>query len=422
MSEPHPVAALSSFLRRRPELAAFPRVLLVACSGGADSVALLRAAVAAAPQVGWRVEALHCDHGLRRAAKRDAAFVRTLAERLGVVLHAFATRIGKGSGLESRARAWRRKCYGRAAAMAGAKLILLGHHAGDQAETLLLNLVRGAGTKGAAAMTALAPLESAPGVLLGRPFLGLEPELLRAWLRNQRQPWCEDSSNRDVSLSRNRLRHKVLPQLLAINPAAVRHLAEYAASLAAAKEEQDLAGLLKLDRAARRRARAVLECGHGQADLGQGWTLKASRGQVLVERSSPETLFRPQVLRLGEETRWGEDWLFRLELDVPTARRLKERQAFWFHPAVLERSPAVRPARPGERLHPFGGAGSRLLFDLLAEAGVPRWERAAWPVLTAGADLLGLPGVRRACGWEAEPGQKALRLSWFRSASQAGLP
>lgn len=409
----HPLeSSLSAFLAQ-PKLSRLPRVLLVACSGGADSVALLRAAVEVAPGLGWRVEALHCDHGLRREAKGDAAFVESLCAQLGVTLHAFGTRLGSGPGMEARARAWRQRCYAQAAASAGARLILLAHHAQDQAETLLLNLARGAGKAGAAGMLPLSSLQGAPRILLGRPWLAQTPQALRAWLKGHKQAWREDASNRNLALARNRVRGKVLPELAAINPKAVEHLAAYAASLSGHKSAADLAGLLKLDRATRARAQALLAKGQGQADLGQGWTLKLSRGRSLVEKAGPLEAAEVLELHPGSAQAWSSDWRFQLKLGVPTARKLKQDKAFWFALPVLDSGLRIRAVRPGDRLQPFGfGPGSKLLNDLLAEARVPQWQRAGWPVLETADGILALPGVRRGRGYEASAGRKAVCLQW----------
>jgi tRNA(Ile)-lysidine synthetase-like protein len=403
-----PVQAIEAFLRL-PALKRAPRRLLVALSGGADSVALLRAGVAAAPKPGWTVEALHCDHGLRgRASRADAAFVRALCARLKVPLHGFSAALEPGPGLEERARIWRRDCYARAARERGCPLVLLGHHARDQAETVLLNLARGSGAAGAAGMLALAPMDRTSGVLLGRPFLGLEPGTLRRWLRAQRQAWREDSSNRDLGFTRNRVRLKILPELERVNAKAVLHLAAFAASLAASKRTGDLAGLLRLDRGARERASTALARGHGHADLGRGWSLELSAGRARVRAPGETSALAPGAWR------WG-NWRFELKLAVPTARKITETKAFWFSTGLLKAGARLRPLRPGERLKPFGFAGRRKAGDLLREAGIPDWARPGWPALEAEGRLLALPGVRRGEGFEAIPGQEALRLTWKQS-------
>ncbi|HTB21482.1 MAG TPA: tRNA lysidine(34) synthetase TilS [bacterium] len=402
-----PVETIEAFLAQ-PALKRMPRRLLVALSGGADSVALLRASVLAGPKSGWRVEALHCDHGLRgRDSRADAAFVKALCERLKVPLKAFSADLKAGAGLEERARNWRRACYRRAARDCGAALVLLGHHVRDQAETVLLNLVRGSGAAGAAGMTMLAPLDSAAGPRLGRPFLGLEPAQLKRWLRSLRQPWREDASNRDVDFARNRIRLRVLPELETLNPKAAAHLAEFAAKLAPSKRgrEKDLAGLLRLDQGARQRAAKALARGKGSADLGQGWSLELSSGRARV--LAPDAALD---LAVGSSV-WG-DWRFELKLAVPSARKLSETGAFWFAPGLLKAGARLRSLKAGERLKPFGFGGRRKAADLLREAGVPAWDRESWPALEAEGRLLALPAARRGTGFEAEAGRKALRLTW----------
>ena len=404
-------ASLKSFLQQ-PALKRGPQRLLVAVSGGADSVALLRAAAAEAPGLGWQVEALHCDHGLRPASKAEARFVDALCQRLDLTLYAYQGGLKRGPNLEERARLWRRSCYADAAAKSGAKLILLGQHAQDQAETLLLNLVRGTGGAGAQGMLPLAPLDEGRGTQLGRPFLALLPAELRAYLKRLRQPWKEDASNRDKSLRRNRLRHGVLPILDSINPQAVANLAAFAARAQAGKPARDLAGLLKLSAAARQRAQAVLLAGRGSADLGSGWSLAVSGGQKRVAKTSPAGAdLRAQTLRPGAELAWS-GWSIQLKPGKAQARKLKEGKAFWFSADLGSASLVVRPAREAERLQAFGLKGSKLVRDLLAEAKVPVWQRAEWPVLEADGRVLAVLGVRRGQGFEVQAGEEAWCLSW----------
>jgi tRNA(Ile)-lysidine synthase len=251
---------LRQFLRL-PALKPAKKRLLVAVSGGADSVALLRAVTELGPALGWQVDVLHCDHGLRAQSGAEARFVDALCHKLDVSLYAYKAKLKKGAGLEERARHWRRSCYEHAALRSGARLILLAHHAQDQAETLILNLVRGAGSAGAQAMRPLAPMKEGSPLLLGRPFLGLNPQVLRDYLRGLKQAWKEDASNRDTKHARNHVRHEVLPRLLSVNPQAVKNLADFAARAQAGKPERDLAGLLKLSSSARGRAQEVLRQG-----------------------------------------------------------------------------------------------------------------------------------------------------------------
>jgi tRNA(Ile)-lysidine synthase len=200
-----PSAALN--LAARALLPRGARVLL-AVSGGSDSVALL--AAARAPLQG-PLEVAHVHHGLRRAADRDAAFVQDLCARLGLpchVLHAPPTAADPARH-ETAARRRRLAALALEARRVQAPYILLAHHLDDDLETLLLRLRRGhAGDRALAGMPVLRPL--APGVLLLRPFLALAEPPGRAALRASREaaglPHVEDESNADLRVPRNALR------------------------------------------------------------------------------------------------------------------------------------------------------------------------------------------------------------------------
>ncbi|MFP5317784.1 MAG: tRNA lysidine(34) synthetase TilS [Acidimicrobiia bacterium] len=167
----------------------------VACavSGGADSLALLALAVAA----GCRATAIHVDHGLREGSAAEAEVVRVAAERFGAGFSAVAVTVAPGPNLEARAREAR-----YAALPAG---VLTGHTADDQAETVLLNLLRGAGLDGLAGM--------APA---GHPLLGLRRAETRALCTDLGLDWVEDPSNVDPAHRRNRVRAELLPLVDAI--------------------------------------------------------------------------------------------------------------------------------------------------------------------------------------------------------------
>ncbi|MEM1445673.1 MAG: tRNA lysidine(34) synthetase TilS [Planctomycetota bacterium] len=198
--------------------------VLVGCSGGADSVALLRAMHALAPKRRWRlrVEAIHVQHHLREAtAERDAAFVASLCQTLGVEFHRIdvhepvAERM-TSRNLELRAREWRLAAYIDVAEKRGLRFVATGHHAGDQLETVLMRLMRGAGVS---AMSGIAPARQlGPGVALVRPLLRLHPETLRQYLQGLDQSWQEDETNVDTTRLRAALRSSVSPALFELAP------------------------------------------------------------------------------------------------------------------------------------------------------------------------------------------------------------
>lgn len=190
--------------------------VVVACSGGADSLALLRLMAEAAPARGWSLTVAHLDHGLRPEASGDAAFVAAEAGRLGlpVVVRrvAVAERRRPGESVEAAARRIRYAFLREVAAGLGRRArIVTGHTADDQLETLALRLERGSSLRGLRGILA----RRADGVV--RPLLDVKGEDLRAWLGALGAGWREDVTNRDTSIPRNRVR-----AALAVRPPAER--------------------------------------------------------------------------------------------------------------------------------------------------------------------------------------------------------
>jgi len=197
-------------------------IVLVAVSGGVDSVVLLDVLRTLATEYGLMIAVAHLDHGLRPESAEDAAWVERMAREAGVPFHAERLTPGTlpsqhGAGLEEAAREARHGFLSRTAARIGARSIALGHTATDRAETILFHLTRGAGPAGLAAMQA----DAHPIV---RPLIAATRADVLHYARDRGLLWREDSTNRDICFARNRIRHKVLPELERINPQAVRAL------------------------------------------------------------------------------------------------------------------------------------------------------------------------------------------------------
>lgn len=196
--------------------------VLVACSGGADSVALLRALHLLAPRRRWRLRltVAHVQHHLRGdAAEGDAAFVAERADSLGLGFVRADIRPGDSAGnLEANARDQRYAALAGLAADAGASWVATAHHADDQLETLLMALIRGTGTAGLRGIAWDRPL--ADGVGLVRPMLGGTAARARELLAALKQDWREDATNADPDRTRARLRRDVLPVLRDLNAGA----------------------------------------------------------------------------------------------------------------------------------------------------------------------------------------------------------
>ncbi|HJW24069.1 MAG TPA: tRNA lysidine(34) synthetase TilS [Rhodocyclaceae bacterium] len=273
--------------------------LCVGLSGGRDSVVLLHLLVRL--DLGSRLSAIHVHHGLSPNAEGWTAFCADLCATLGVPLQVERVAVDDSSGLGREAAA--RNARYEAFARCGADSLLLAHHQNDQAETLLFNLVRGAGITGAAGM----PAERRLGALrLLRPLLGVPRSDIEAYAREHGLAWIDDESNDDTGFSRNFLRHDVLPVIEGRFPAAAACLAGAAAHFS----EADL--LL--------------------ADLAETDWRASSEGDCLpmaaLQRLSParlKNLLRYRLRRLG----WR----------VPAARRLEE-----FVRQLLEAAPDTRPA------------------------------------------------------------------------------
>ncbi len=191
--------------------------VLIACSGGPDSTALLDAMARLAPPRRWHLSVAHVDHGLRAGSALEADLVATLAADRGLAFHAVSVQVAPGGSLQDRARSARHAALRAEAARVGAGQIALGHTADDQAETVLMRALSGGSPAG---LPAMAERER-----------GLVRPLLRVW-REATIAYCaalginplDDPSNADPRFLRSRVRHEIIPALEAVFPGARRRL------------------------------------------------------------------------------------------------------------------------------------------------------------------------------------------------------
>lgn len=226
---------------------------LVGVSGGRDSVALLHLLVMAGAR---EILAAHLDHGLRAESAADARFVRAFAASLGaecVIVRKDVSALARERRVSFEAAARHARCafFAGVARERGIKRIVLGHHADDQVETFLFNLLRGAGPGGLGAMRPVTQHEI-EGVTLEfhRPLLGIWRAEIDAYVAEHRLVFRDDPSNRDPRHTRNRIRHEILPHLSAVMGREVRAAIWRAAELFSA-EDAFLAGMLVEEDAAR---------------------------------------------------------------------------------------------------------------------------------------------------------------------------
>ena len=408
--------------------------LVVAVSGGPDSVAALLLLHELGQEAGFEVVAAHFDHKLRPDATADREFVTDLCERLGVPCMTGEGDVGLASaemrtGIEETARRMRYQFLAFAAERQGAGAVATGHTADDHVETVLHHLLRGSGVRGMRGMLPSAPLPGMPSLRLIRPLLPLARADTVAVCEAAGIDYRRDETNDELGATRNRIRHVVLPGLREENPAvddAILGLAESARDLFRTVErsadsaqprdrtpgsvvfELDMvrslgseARLLVLERestflkagvdANRTRLRnldAVLDRGSGQVAFG-GLTVAVSAGLVRLsaggEGERPEP-FPEQFVNLPGITRAGERVLQAAtdpfpDSDPPAAAVPADR---------IEGALRLRPLAPGDRMQYHGFR--RKVSGILKRARVPAWDRGDLVALAGKEDVVAILG------------------------------
>jgi len=433
--------ALLTRIRRtmaREHLAARGQRLLVALSGGADSVALLLIARELERDGDLVVAgAAHLNHLLRGAdADEDQRFCEALAARLGVRflserVDVAAIAKGQRRSVEDAARAARYAFFERAADACDADVIATAHTKDDQAETFLLRLLRGAGSRG------LAGIYPRTGRVI-RPLIDVERATLRAYLAVHAQPFREDASNADVSIPRNRVRHELLPLLESRFSPAVADVLAREAALAHQDEEFlreeaiklmrrivqeseattiDAEGLAAAPRALGSRvAKTALERFAGGRSIAFDhveWLLALAadkKGELSLPGQQARRVDRTIVLTRrtpGADRRNG----FAFSLSIPGEVRLEPlglvvgaehlsgpaaRHMRWeargsevgVAAGPISLPLAVRNRRPGDRFRPLGAPGVRKLQDFFVDRKVPRGVRDTVPLVVDGRDRI----------------------------------
>ncbi len=300
-------ATLQQLYRQRPWWPAGSTVI-VAVSGGPDSLTLLHVLGQLAPGHGWRLVVAHLDHQLRPDSADDAAFVAATAAAWGwpcAVARAdvAAQALARREGLEAAARAARYDWFAALAQQHGAAAVALGHTADDQAETVLLRLLRGAGPTGLAAMRPR--LVRDDGLVVARPLLAVRRSAVAAYCADHGLAPRLDPSNLAPQFVRNRVRAELLPLLVTYNPAAVAALGRTAQRCA---EEDDCLTAL-LDAA----WPGLAEVSPGRVTLGRA--ALAALHPALQRRA-----LRRAVALLGDLTELGADHLDRMLALVAAGR------------------------------------------------------------------------------------------------------
>jgi tRNA(Ile)-lysidine synthase len=426
---------------RRHVMLAGGECVLVAVSGGVDSVALLHLLLGLAPAWRLRLHVLHVDHQLRADSAADAGFVRTLCARLGVPVDVATVAVERRGSLEAAARATRYAALETCAKRVGADRIAVGHTADDQAETVLMRLVQGAGVRG------LAGIPPVRGRII-RPIIEVRRSALEAELRRAGLSWVEDPTNRDPKFLRNRIRHELLPLLSdSYDPeiaSALVRMASLARETVSALDHSAGAALDRLavwsDRAAILRLEALRALPRPVAAevLRQAAARLGSRAplRAWAHRGLKRVLAAPaprRAFKLGGVSVEVSGVLARLapapppalierpvvvpgRTELPEIGQALETRLIGADAYAIPREPnrvafdaddlgaplVVRARRRGERFIAFGGA-ERRLKTLLIEAKVPRWDRERVPVIEAAGTIVWVGHLRRGAAGRVTP-------------------
>ena len=416
-------AVVAEFCRRHALLPADGTPVAVALSGGADSVALLRVLVG----MGVNVSAYHCNFHLRGdESDRDELFCRNLCQRLGIPLEVrhfdvAARMAATGESVEMACRelryGWWREC--------GITILAVAHHADDNAETLLLNLMRGSGLRG---LKGMLPRNG----MVVRPLLCVGRADIIGYLRSLGQDYVTDSTNADSDYRRNRIRNRLLPVFEELFPGSTDGIKRSVECLRGnySVYEEALASL----------ARKYVDATTGDVYVDRIRANEADPLTVLYELLSPHgfnadrcrDILSPSDTASGR--RFG-DWVIdrgvlrripdaipermvRLDIHPFSLTELTRdefgsllrsgaigRDVMFMDAAVLDGDPTftLRPWREGDRLAPFGMKGTRLVSDIYSDAGIGIARRPGYPLLFRGDRLLWVCGLRASRHYPVTP-------------------
>ena len=440
----------------------------VAVSGGADSVALLRIMLELRPELGIVLSVVHFNHKLRGAeAEADEQFVAQLAHQHKLELH-----VGSGDvaaharnqhlSIEAAARQLRYRYFRQLFEEQKLNRIATGHTLDDQAETVLLRIVRGAGTRGLAGIYPQLRVQGSQFSVV-RPLLQTRRRVLEIYLAEIGQDWREDSSNRDLRHARNRVRHGIVPRLeRTLNPSVRETLAE-TADIARSEEEYwqkevdrvlpevwqaerrtfEAAGLAALPLALRRRVvRAAAEslglrarvpsCGRDSgaprggarsATLPQGWFISLGKGGLHFDSSCAAaatnsdyqyTLSVPGAVEVPEAGTRFEAAL------VSGSASSGYNPDHILDPALLQKELTVRNWRAGDRYWPAHSKAPKKIKELLQERKLTGLERKLWPVGVSGQEIVWVRGFPTPARFRPPDG--TLRALVIRELASRGGP
>jgi len=427
--------------------------LVLGLSGGLDSMVLLEVLRRLAARLNFSLACVHVNHNISPNARRWAAFCARCCKRRGIALtlHEVDLTPYRAEGLEAAARRARYEVYARQAQV---DFIVLAQHQDDQAETLLLQLLRGAGVRGGAAMPLIREQDRgrrakgarAPAIL--RPMLAVSREQIEAYARAHKLKWVEDESNADTRYDRNFLRHRVLPVIAQAYPGygatlarAAGHLAEASLildQLAEADAKRAAKGnrleLAQLRRLGIPRAKNLLrwlllrqgaiapEADRLQEglrqlfDAGDDAAVRVVLGASELRRYAGHAYLLPA--RPEPSAGFRRDWDGRRAWPLSelggTLRFVRRKESGLACARIGELGLNIRQRQGGEKFRLRPGGSTRSLKNLLQEARMPPWERERLPLVFCGDTLVAVPGLGVAAGWQTGAGNFGWTITWQR--------
>jgi tRNA(Ile)-lysidine synthase len=413
------------------------RHLTLALSGGADSVSLLDILAQLRASLHFSLSAIYVNHQISPNAADWAEFCARLCAGYGIPLQAVKVDLKRqpGESLEEQARDARYRVF----AEQQADFIVLAQHLDDQAETLLLQLLRGAGAKGLSAMAELRTQDSGLRTAFLRPLLDVPRSTILEYAAMRDLEWVEDESNADISFDRNYLRHRVMPLLakrfhgyretfarssrnLAESAQLLDDLARLDGMIAMVDDRLRVEALRSLSEA---RAKNLLRYWLAQSGVRMPSAgrlenllqqLCSARDDAQVRISIGDALIRRYRGEAYVETKahapqpdWAVTWALQEVLELPgsSGRLLFERAVG--QGLSMARLTAdlvtVRLRSGGERLRPDCRRPRRSLKNLLQEAEMPPWQRQRLPLLFSGEKLVFVPGIGAECEYQANQGE-----------------
>ena len=405
-----------------------PAQLAVAFSGGLDSTVLLHATIKAHGKK--NVHAFHVHHGIQKEADQWQAHCQAVAKKLGCHFDTRNVKLNKASNIESQARNLRYEALTQMCQAHNIQDLLLAHHLDDQAETVLIQLMRGAGLPG---LSAMPQVKSKELIHLWRPFLNMRRKDLEIYAKEHRLTWIEDPSNQDESYRRNAIRKSILPTLEKFQVGAIENLSRSAKHLGEAQEllnqlaDIDLGlieakeglsktNLIRLYKTSQARASNALRRWLSKNNLAYPSEERLTAWWSELQQTRPDSKLQwdhdQQVIRLWrghltitQEANSSEvmgEWVFK---KIPTNSKKPGIAKDRFEKAKKKGLINTMAREGGEKFKVDLKRPRRSLKNLYQEAAIPPWQRDV-PLLYIGEELVAVAGIGITADWQTTEGPR----------------